>query len=216
MTLDLLDSNFSDLTHAEFILRLSTIGERLEVHPIFKEVPEYVPNWARFREMAQQYKTAVEAAAGGDRDRKAEKAAMRAEFQQNVDITKQHLVMVALHRKDLTILQNTGFDFKHKSPYVRISAAIVPPMPTKLWLKRGGSGTLFVTTNKPKGVASIEVQISTVDPPTEESWSDGISDVKARREVKNLEPLKKHFVRARFLSAAGVGPWSRVESEVVL
>lgn len=215
-TLDILDSNFNHLSHEAFILKLTTIGDKLEKHAIFREVPEHVPGFQMYRDMAQQYKTAVDAAEGGDRNRKAEKIAMRAQFQQNVDITRMHMVMVAAHRKDVSILNDTGFDFKHKAPYTRTSATSVPDTPPKPTVKRSGPGALAVTVAKPKGVATIEIQVTTEDPGNEAAWRDAIADVRARIELKNLEAMKRHYIRVRYRSAAGTSNWSEIVSEVVL
>src|SRR6266567_6211529 len=51
-----LNSNFSDLTHSEFILKYATIADYMEAHAIFNVVPEHVSGFASYREMSQQYK----------------------------------------------------------------------------------------------------------------------------------------------------------------
>jgi len=87
MSLDMLNTNFSGLSSGDFILRIGTIADRLEVHPAFPEFPEHVPGPERLRELTAQYKKAVDEAANGDRQKVAEKKALRLEMEQAQMIT---------------------------------------------------------------------------------------------------------------------------------
>jgi hypothetical protein len=211
-----LNSNLSDLSHPEFILKLATIADFMEVHDIFKVVPEYISGFASYREMSQQYKAGVDSAASGGKASRADRDAMRAEFQLRVDFTAQHMTMVAYHMKDPNILHNTGLDFKHRKPIVR-TPVFVPGIPTIVSAKRGVEPrTAVLMVKKPKGTASIEVQFSTGDPRDETSWQDGGGHVTARIIIRDLEALKETHFRVRFRTAGGVSGWSQVVSEVIL
>ena len=156
MNLDILDTNFSRFTTGDFILKISTIADKLEVHPVFQEFPEHVSGPVRLREIAEQLKRADDAAANHDRQKVAEKKALRAEAEQATTITAQHLVMISIHRKDPDVLLNTGFDLKQHKGYNKNTSSIGPAVPSKITAKNGpGSGTGLVTVPRGQGVASI-------------------------------------------------------------
>jgi len=214
--LDLLVTNLRGLSPHEFIFKVENFADKLEAHSVFNQCPEYVPGFARLRELTAQYKVALVAAEKGGKDRNAQKNEAREETQQGVEIQGQHMVMVALHRKDMSLLDGVGLDLKHRS-YAKSTGGWNPGAPLKFTVSRGPeTGTVIVTVSKINGAPSIELQATTGDPADESSYYDMGIFAQFRIKLENLETLKKHHFRGRYHRGTVVGPWSQIESVVVL
>lgn len=211
MGLDLLETNLKYLHDPEFILFLRTSADKLEAHPALKEFPDHVPGPPRFRELADLLQHAVEAAKGGDKDRKEEKKALRAEGNLAQIITAAHIAMIYHHTKDPSVLLNTGWELKHRAAYGKGPGRVgPPPLPAKYSVKHGpASGTLVVTVGKGPSNTTLEVSATTDDPVVESSWYTVDIYRRCRIVLKGLEPAKKYHFRMRYRNDdEGVGPWT--------
>lgn len=217
MSLDMLDTNFSGLSSGDYILRMSIIADKLEAHPAFPEFPEHVPGPARLRELVEQFKKALDAAANGDRQKIAEKKAIRAEGEQAQTITAYHVTMISIHRKDPTVLLNTGWELRHRAAWGKGASNSIPEAPSKFIVKHGATpGTIAASVNRAHGTASIELQATEGDPSIDSSWTLLGMFLQCRMEVKNLEPAKRYHFRARFHAAGTKGPWSQIVNLIVI
>lgn len=213
---DLLEANFSYLSSAGFILKVGTIADLLAVHPAFQVFPEHVPDPARLRQQMEAFKDAVNASANGDRQKVAERKILRAALEQSTTIIAQHLIMVAIYRNDLTLLQNTGYELKHRN-HGKNSDSNVLAAPSQFRVKRGAdSGVVIAYANRGPGVASFELQVTEGEPLLDSTWKTLALYATCRMLVKDLEPGKKYTFRVRSLGAAGQSPWSSTVTLIVI
>lgn len=217
MSQEILDSNFSMLSTGDFILTLHSIADKVAGHPSFTgPCPEYVSGSEKLMQLAERLFVLDQAAAGGDKDKTAEKKALRAESEQCLAFNASHLVMLSLHRKEPELLHHAGYEFKHKS-YNRNPSSTLPDMPTRFTVKNGPvSGTVLASINRSPNVGSIELQFTEADPLVEGSWRTIGMFYKCRMQGKGLDSIKKYHFRARYHNAVGTGPWSAVVTHVVL
>ena len=214
--LDLLVTNLRGLSPTEFIFKVENFTDILEAHSVYNQCPEHVPGFAKLRELTVQYKVALVAAENGGKDRNAQKNDVREEIQQGIEIQGHHMVMVAIHRKDMSLLDGVGLDLKHRS-YAKNTDSWNPRIPLEFTVARGPeTGTVIVTVSKIKGAPSIDLQETTGDPADESSYNDMGVFAQFRFKVENLETLKKHHFRGRYHRGTVAGPWSQIQSVVVL
>lgn len=215
MSVDQMETNFSKLSHGDFILKLYNLADRLQDHAAFKDHPEYVPGPTTFRDLAGLLQKSVDAAAHGDKQKIEELDGVRAKSAAAITFAGQHVVMVSTYRGDPAMLNNIGLDLRHRT-YSKPSNNS-PGKLSKLGLKNGAtSGTVVVTVNKMPGAGSIDLQITDGDPTVESSWRSLERSYQCRTEVKGLEPVKRYYFRARFHNAGGAGPWSAIVNIVVV
>lgn len=213
---ELLEANFSGIPINDFIVKMQRIADRLETHVAFKnDLPEYVTNSQRLRQMADELGKARDAAARGDRDRSAEKKALLAAGQLALSINANHIVMLSLSRNDPGLLANCGYEPKQKSGGKTVESLL--ELTPEVFVKHGSiSGAVVVLAKRIKYNASIELQMTDQDPTVEASWNSNGMYTKSRIELKGLEPAKKLHLRARYHEDGGVGRWSSPTSIIVL
>jgi hypothetical protein len=213
---ELLETNFTGLSINDFIVKLHHIADRLETHPAFKdEQPEYVTKSPRLRQMADELGKACDAAAGGDRDRSAEKKALLAAGQLGLSMNANHIVMLSLARNDPGILANCGYELKQRSGSKQVSNLL--DLSPEVFAKHGSvSGVVIVLAKRKKSTASVELQMTDQDPTVETSWSSQGMYTKSRIELKGLEPTKRLHLRARYHEDGSAGRWSSPASIIVL
>lgn len=217
MIMDILNLNFSDLSTAEFIFKVTHISDKLEVHPFFKAYPEHVAGPDRLREIVEQMKKLDDAASNRDVVKVAEMKAFRAEAEQQTAITGLHLIMVAIFKKDLSLLHNTGFDRKQHKVYVKSQTSSTSAAPSKITGKNGPTpGTAFITVSRPQGAASIELLYTNGDPSDESSWKSLRDQLKCRIEMKDLESVSRYHFKARYRNGDATSPWSATITLVIL
>ncbi|HBG06744.1 MAG: hypothetical protein A2075_14615 [Geobacteraceae bacterium GWC2_58_44] len=217
MSQDILDTNFSGLSTGDFILLMHIFADKIAVHPSFTgPCPEYVSGSEKLMHLAEQLFVLDRAAAGHDKDKMAEKKALRAESEQRLTFNANHLVMLSQHRKEPELLLNAGYELKHKS-YSRSTSIPLPGVPTKFTVKNGSvPGTVIATVNRPQNFRSVELQYTEADPLAEASWRSMEIFYQCRMERKGLDSVKKYHFRARYQNAAGTGPWSAIVTLVVV
>jgi len=216
MSQEILDTNFTKLSHGDYILMLYTLADKLEGHLAFQDLPEHVPGPPRFRDYAEQLTKAVEAAKYGDKHKGAERDELRARSQQDITFAAQHAVMVSVHRNDPSMLANIGLEQKQRT-YTRTPTIGIPGMPSKLTVKNGSApGTVIASVNREPGAGSIEVQYTEADPAIEAFWKSAGMFYQCRMEVKGLESVKRYHFKVRYHGSSGAGPWSAIVNLVVI
>lgn len=218
---ELLDLNFNDLSINDFIVRVNFIADKIENHPALKECPEYFSGPDRLREKALLLGQLRDAAAKGDREKRAEKMAAWEETKLAVTMNGQHIIMLSLHRNDPSILLNAGFELKQKQHGVKSSStnllAEAPQLAVKYVNSASGPvpGAIVVVVTRAKNTVSYELQM-TENPGDDSSWNGLGLYSKARVEYKNQQSAKRLHFRARYHHDGGVGPWSQVVNILVL
>ena len=76
-------------------------------------------------------------------------------------------------------------------------------------------GAINVSVSNRPNKGSVEVQVNEVSPASEESWRRLGNYYECRFTARGLDSVKKYYVRVRFDSSAGSGPWSEVIPVVV-
>jgi hypothetical protein len=209
MIMEILDLNFSGLSTAEFIFKVTHISDKLDVHPFFNAYPEHVAGPDRLREIVEQLKKLNDAASNRDVVKVAEMKAFRAEAEQQTAITGLHLIMVAIFKKDLSLLHNTGFDRKQHRTYTKSQTSSTSAAPKKISAKNGfDPGTVTIMVSRPQGVASIELWYTNGDPTDESSWKSLRDQLQCRIELKGLESVSRYHFKARYRNGDATSPWS--------
>jgi len=213
---ELLETNFTGLSINDFIVNVHHIADQLENHVAFRDaLPEYVTKSPRLRELADELGKARDAAAGGDRDRAAEKKVLLAAGQLALAMNAHHIVMLSLSRNDPGILANCGYDPKQKSSGRQVVNLL--DLSPEVFTKHGGvPGTVIVLAKRTRQNASTELQMTDQDPSVETSWNSQGIYAKSRIELKGLEPAKRLHFRARYHQEGSAGRWSSRVSIIVL
>jgi hypothetical protein len=212
---DFFDLNFRDVSNSDFIIYLGGIGDALESHIGYQNLPEDVPKPQNFRAVATRLTEAVKAAQYGDSQKKAERDAIRVEGEEATVALANWAVIRYLANKDSSLLANLGI--APKRPVVKNAnqASVTAP---HLKVKRGKiPGQVVLRSEKIVGSASSEVQFCQGDPMKEDSWSAGVHFPHcSHMELNGLEPGKVYYFRVRCLGNNGHGPWSAIVSIVVV
>lgn len=212
---ELLETNFTGSIN-DFIAKMQYIADKIEFHEAFKmEVPEYVTKSPKLRQMAEELGKARDAAAGGDRDRTAEKKALLAAGQLALAMNAHHIGMLSLARNDQGMLANCGYELKQRGSSKQLPNLL--DLFPEVFVKHGSaSGVVVVMVKRIKSTANIELRMTDQDPTVEASWGSKGMHTKSRIELKGLEPAKRVHFRARYHEDGNAGPWSSAVSIIVL
>lgn len=210
----LYETNLNHLRIGDYIMHISVFADRIETHPAFTDAPVYVPNAQKFRTYATELRQASEEASYNKRKAK-EKDDKRAESQRDYVFAVQHAVMVAVHERNMAMLDSLELEPKQRAHTRSPKHQDIPGMP-KLSVKNGKiSGTMIATVNRDPATGSIHLQF-TEDPGVDSSWNDLPLFYTCRMESGGFDPVKRYYFRARFENSAGVGPWSPIVNLVII
>lgn len=214
-------SNLNDLGINDFIALLQNVADKTDTHPALKEgLPEYFSNGGKLREIAGNLAQLRDAAATGNREAKAEKIAAWEAGKLAVAMNAQHLTMLSLHRKDPSILNNTGLELKQRQQSAKPALNVLAESPTVTVKHVQGlsgpvSGSIVVVTSRAKNTIPFELQM-TDNPADESSWSSQGIHQKSRIEYHDLEPAKRVYFRVRYHVDGKAGHWSPTANIIVL
>lgn len=214
-------ANINELAINDFIALMLTVADKTDANPALKEgLPEYFSDGGKLREMAGNLQQLRDAAATGNREAKAEKMALWEAGKLAIAMNAQHITMLSLHRKDPSILNNTGLELKQRqqSGKTAVNVLAEPPTVTPKHVQGPSgavSGSIVVVTSRTKNTIPFELQM-TDDPSNEASWiSQGIHQ-KSRIEYHDLQPAKRVYFRARYHVDGKTGQWSPTANIIVL
>ena len=214
-----LESNLSWLTINDLIVAIRHMADKAETHLAFQgNVPEYVSQAPRLREIASGLERARDAAAGRDQNLMAEKKRLVAAALLSISMNGQHVVMFSLHRNDPILLLNAGFDPKQKASAKAPTLSLLDLVP-ELFVKQtpNVSGGLTIMIKRAKQNASTELMITDQDPNIEASWTNSLGMfLKSRIELRGQEPAKRIYLRGRYHEDGATGRWSSVVGIIVL
>lgn len=214
---DELHSNYKSLSNADLILKLGASAETQKGIDILHPFPKSVPGPDQLDEVRSNLNAAVNAAVNFDRQKIAERDLLKEKAATMLTFNAQYCVMVAFTENRPDLLGMCGHEFKKRTRSVSTSSAVLHTTPVLSVSHGPVSGTVLVSSTKVKGAVMGELQVSTQDPQTEESWmGSGLHTNLKHLELKNLEVPKKHFLRLRYHGRDGVGPWSATVSIIVV
>lgn len=210
-----INSSFTKLTPANFVAQVEQIVVSLTGNANFPEPwPASVVSLAQLQTDLTDYQTIVNAIAGKDRSRMADRDALRGRMAEELASLAFYLQGVA--NGDPTKLATTGFPARKASARALTPADLQAP--SQLRLQRGTlSGQLIVRAGAVTKAASYAVQITTADPTAEGNWTDvGTFPYCRRITLNGLTPGKVYSVRMRAIGRAGAGAWTAPSSLMVV
>lgn len=217
--LEMLELNVRSLSHVGLVNLMLNIADALEAHPNYKEPPPHpVPGPAELRASAVRFQAVVNEADTGNRNKKAERDALRPMTEVELEILKQWAQWKAYKENDLSWITNIGIPQKKKGLTARTSASSHPVgTPEKIKVEQGASGVALVTVNKVLAAILYYVQICDGDPSDEAAWKTFDKFTGCRgMQVTGLQPGKIYHFRVRAFGAAGYGPWSAIVKMMVI
>ena len=216
---DPLETNLSYLAINDLIVEIYHMADKAETHPAFQaNVPEYVSQAPKLRQIAAGLEQARDAAAGRDQNRMAEKKSLVAAALLSISMNGQHVVMFSLHRNDPSLLLDAGFNPKQKASTKAPTLSLLLLVPD-LFVKHtpNVSGGITIMIKRAKQNANTELMITDQDPNIESSWSTSLGMfLKSRIEIKGQEPARRIHIRGRYHEDGATGHWSSVVSIIVL
>lgn len=216
---DPIDRSYQNESVNDLIATLKNAGKKQKDHVAFKErLPEYVTEPAVLDGLATNLEVARDAAAGHDTFRVAELKALMSQTVMVLDNNADHVVKLSRHRNDPSILLESGYNLKPETVTVKEKMKLrdlVPELSAKHVQNVPGAivAILKLATSK----AAVELQM-TETPDEETSWK-GVGQgtySRSRIEIRELEPAKKVYLRARYHQDGGVGRWSQAVCIIVL
>jgi hypothetical protein len=217
MNLDLLDTNFSRLSHGDIVVKGHVVADKLEVYPDFPPFPPWVHDPPRLRAVAEEVRVTVDAAKGGGKVQMQARNEARQKLNLALTILAQHVVMISLYRNDPNLLHNCGFDVKGPRTFSKAANPLPPTAPQRFVVSHGPVSTsalVLVSPIPPK--TGLELMVTAGDPADESSWTGRGMLFLSRNQVGGFEVAKRHFFRGRYHSANGVGPWSPTVSLIMI
>jgi hypothetical protein len=193
-------------------------ADKGETHAAFQgAVSDYVTLPPKLRGIADALGVARDAAIGHDETKIAEQKAQMEALIRALDHNSYHIILIADHRKDPSLLLNAGYDMK--PPKVSKAKLNLVDLVPGLRLKHleGVTGAILIILKRAKNSASVELTM-TETPDNEASWqriSEGIYNT-SRIEQRGYEPTKRIFIRGRYHEAGAVGAWCPAVSIIVL
>jgi hypothetical protein len=208
------DRSYSTKPVNDLLVIMNHCGEKQKTHPAFLgPVSEYVALQPDLDALAARLVAARDDKNMADQLKDIMGLCVRA-----LDNNADHVIKVAQHRNDPSLLNNTGYDFKQETPAVKERINLLDLIPG-LAMKHmpGVSGGLFALLTLVKSKSVTELQL-TETPDVEDSWKrygEGTYN-SARIEIRGQEPTKRLYFRVRYHAAGGVGHWSAPVSIIVL
>lgn len=207
--LETLDTNFGKLTNNELIVRFSAIGDLMMVHPSYQDepFPKDIAGAAQIKGMVGTFKNKVDAAAGQDRGRVAERNKAREELVLAVTLMARFIEILATARQNASMLEHTGFRIKNKVG-TRSSAALV--MNPEIYnLKKGTvDGSVVVTARRHPGRVSYIIEMCKGDPANGGLYTYVGHFLNCKNEVRGLEPASRIYFRTRYDINGNLSDWS--------
>jgi len=206
--------DLSDMSDGDVILTFKDFAGRCERHPAFRDgFPVCVPGPEHYTDLAESL-TQIVMAGHQDKNTEQQKLAIRERGVRSMTFTTQYIVMFSDHHNDPSLLNDLGLELMRRTSYKKMRQA--PPVPSRLQVKdlpEPGAISVSVSNRPSKG--SVEVQVNEVSPTSEESWRRLGNYYQCRFTARGLDSVKKYYVRVRFDTSAGPGPWSEVVTVVV-
>ncbi|MCM0080144.1 fibronectin type III domain-containing protein [Geomonas sp. Red32] len=202
-------SQFVTMSHRAIIGWLSTAASKQDKHVFFgADKPDWAPGPVRFREHMSNLERKEECARFKDTQALKELDLERAATLESIHMNAAYIVIMARHKNDDSLLDNTGHDFKDhtKKAYTHTS---VSRLPLKVTAKRGDEpGSLVITVERDPGAGVYEVQLCKGVPAGDESYSTYGNYKSVRIFIPGLERAGWYYIRVRSHGNNETSPWS--------
>lgn len=214
--LDVIHMHFRLLPPLEMGHWVVGLADALSVHPGHKGENAFPADTVltpdQLRQIGNEFIAVTNAAESGDRNKKAERDAMRPTTELLTAITIQWMVMRSVKEKNPSLLANLGLQFKKKSGKKGTPAVVTIPGNVKV--KHGQHpGTINLSAGKVVAAALYEVTMCQGDPTREESWVEAGKSRHCRSILlEGLTPGEMYHFRVRCYGTGGYSPWSPVVS----
>lgn len=214
---DPFDHSYEGESVNDLIVSLKLAAEKQKGHSAFQgELPEYVTRPDKLMELTHELELARDAAIGRAPEMLAQQDAVVAKVVKALRFNSHHLLLVSQHRNDPNALNEGGYLLK-QHPAARVKVNLLDQVP-RLSVKHGqGPGSVTVIVKRAKSKAIIELQM-TETPNDEQSWKrtgEGTYG-RSRIELRDLEPAKKLYFRARYHEEGAAGHWCAPVSIIVI
>ncbi|MBJ6727352.1 hypothetical protein [Geomesophilobacter sediminis] len=205
--LDSLDTWFGKLTNFELIVRFAAIGDLLAVHPAYQDpFPDGLADAAQIKAMVASFKVKVDAAAGQDRARVAERNKAREELVLAVTLVARYIEIRATIRQDPSMLEHTGFRIKSRGSKSSAAATVSPEVYS---LKKGNEdGSVVVTAKRHPGKVSYIIEMCKGDPANGGIWTYIGHFLQCKNVITKLETAMKVYFRIRYDINGNLSEWS--------
>lgn len=213
-SLDLLENNLRDLSHAELIVKAATIVEKGKAHSGLQNPPEDVPNLDLIHNLQGEYAAAVQAALDGGKKAAEERDQKRLHLLEALYMWGQHIVMRYKRRNDPSVLENNGFDLKKPVSRGSKSKAGATPVP-EVRLRHGETERIFINLKQIPGRGTFEIRFTT-NPNDDTSWVDGGHHTFCNIELGGFIPGIKYYFSVRYHGPNGTSAWSAPVSIIAL
>ena len=206
--------DLSNMSDGDVILAFKDFASHCERHPAFKSgFPSCVPGPPLYYDLAESMTQIV---MGGPQDKIAEqqKQEIRYRGARSMTFTSQYIVMFADHHNAPSMVNELGLELVRRPAYKK--GRQIPPMPSKFQVKDAEEpGAIHISVSNRPSKGSVEVQVNEVSPSSQESWRRLGNYYECRFISRGLDSVKRYYVRVRFETSAGPGPWSEVLTIVV-
>ena len=212
---------FRKQSFPEYYLILHDFSNVLDGHEFYNtNRPSAVPGGDRFRGHVASMKELGIGADRGDILLKVQRQAVRNLSEIDMDAAISYLRILAIDRKDPTVLHTLGLPFKDSQHKVPRRLPSPQELEIRLAVKhfKGESGVIVVEGTHVRNGGPYMINLCKGEPTSEESWYNPGGHYKtcSRIVLKNLEPANRYYIRMRIDGPTGPGSWSHPVSIIVL
>ncbi|MBJ6727591.1 hypothetical protein [Geomesophilobacter sediminis] len=216
--IDLLDLRFYDLNNDNLVLRGGNIADLLIEHPFFRNYQwstDVAPDPQELKGLVTTLWEKVRAANTGHRNWITERNQAREDLITGLTLIGTYIQMVAVRKKDLSILENTGFRLKSRAA-TRVVVAQPEYPPVIKSIKRGGKpGSAVIRVKAHPGKVSYVLSMCKGDPVDESSYNVVVQFVTSTKELQDLELATKLTFRLQYDVDGNRSDWSAPVSYIV-
>lgn len=212
---------FRNQTFPEYYGILDGFADALDKHELYNALrPQGVPTGDTFRQHKAVMKELGIGADRGDALLKEKRQIERDVSELHMDAAVSFARVLAIGKKDPTILHNLSLPLKDSHPKLSRKGPAPHAIEIHLELKRlrSESGAIVVMGSHVRGGGPYLLNICKGEPVSEESWYNpgGHYSSCRRIELRGLEPASKYYVRMKTDRPDGQGDWSQPVSIIVL
>jgi hypothetical protein len=216
-----IETLFRRQSFSEYYLTLHEFANVLDGNDLYNaNRPPPVPDGDRFRGHVVSMKQLGVGADRGDILLKEQRQAVRNLSEIDMDASISYLRILAIDRKDPTVLHTLGLPLKDSHHKVPRRLPSPQEIEIRLAVKhcKGESGAIVVEGTHVRNGGPYMINLCKGEPTSEESWYNpgGHYQSCSRVVLKNLEPANRYYIRMRIDGPTGPGSWSNVVSIIVL
>jgi hypothetical protein len=216
-----LETLFRKQSFSAYYLILHEFADALDASDLYNtNRPAAVPAGDKFRGYVTTMKELGVGADRGDSLLKAKRQEVRDLSEIDMDASVGYLRILAIDKKDPTVLQALGLPLKDTNH--QKSARKPPTHPTEIHLSvkhlKGESGAIVIEGSHIRNGGPYLINLCKGEPTSEESWYNPGGHYQTCSKIiqRGLEPANRYYIRMRTDGPEGPGPWSQTVSIIVL